>query len=427
MLASNSAKWMSGGLMDDPRHRPLVEHGVGVVVARQPARRARQRPGVDDGQRDEEREGEQAGCQARARQIVRGGLTLVFGGAPRPVPEYPDETAADERASKRQRKPDPSEPSLHEQHALAERPRRQSPEGHRTERPGVEAPRPIDGMDAAGRRVLEHDRMRAALQMDSAGVDDGPPVEEQSRSVSRREAEGVVSGAADEQAARPLDAESPRRPVPPAPGDLSGGNAWLELDADRGSGPGRRREILRAKAGRRQRDAERGDERPEREEQRRGSDEKPVGRSRHGSGCRYLRVSSASSRKHRRPVPVRPETSRRVRGCVARLSLELSAQLVGVRVQHHKAIRLPRQGIAALDGRSGAFEQLVERGRQPRVLRPIPVHGAGDIDQISNTMVIQAAHAFVARRSYDHEPRNDRAAHGRDGEAENDVPAREPH
>ena len=175
----------------------------------------------------------------------------------------------------------------------------------------------------------------------SAGVDYGPPVEEQLRSVGRREAERVVSGAADEQAARPLNAEGPRRPVPPAPGDLSGGNAWFELDADRGSRPGRRREILRAKAGRGQRDSQRGDERPEREEQRRGSDEKPVGRSRHGSGCRYLRVSSASSRKHRRPVPVRPETAKRVRGCVR-------STLVGTqRTTRRSAIGKPQERYGA--------------------------------------------------------------------------------
>jgi hypothetical protein len=107
--------------------------------------------------------------------------------------------------------------------------------------------------------------------------------------------------------------------------------------------------------------------------------------------------------------------------------LEVSAQLVRFRAQLTKAIRLPRQGIAALDGRSGALEQLVERGRQSRVLRPIPVHCASDVDEISNTTVIQAAHAFVTRRSYNHEPGNDRTSHARDGEAENDVPASERH
>jgi hypothetical protein len=107
--------------------------------------------------------------------------------------------------------------------------------------------------------------------------------------------------------------------------------------------------------------------------------------------------------------------------------LEVSAQLVRFRAQHPNAVGLPRQRIAALDRRSWAFEHLVERGRQPRVLGPIPVHRASDIDKISNTTVIQAAQAFVAWRSYDHEPRNDRTAHDCDGEAENDMPAREHH
>ena len=49
-----------------PREDPLVQHGVGIVVAREPRRRARERPGVRDRQRQEQRERREAGASGHA-------------------------------------------------------------------------------------------------------------------------------------------------------------------------------------------------------------------------------------------------------------------------------------------------------------------------------------------------------------------------
>ena len=48
--------WIARELVRVPRQNPFVMHGIGGVVARQPARSRRQRPGVHDGEQDEERE-----------------------------------------------------------------------------------------------------------------------------------------------------------------------------------------------------------------------------------------------------------------------------------------------------------------------------------------------------------------------------------
>ena len=60
-------------LVDDPRHGPLVEQRVAVVVARQRGRRAGQRPGVRGRERGEQRErGKVPGAEPPARPLASG-------------------------------------------------------------------------------------------------------------------------------------------------------------------------------------------------------------------------------------------------------------------------------------------------------------------------------------------------------------------
>lgn len=204
--------------MREPADRPLVQQRVAVVIARQMRRVRGQRPGVEDGQCNEQRKARGTGM--KSSRLDNG------PGAPihLPAPNQPERN----QGGSRQPPEDQRERDLPVRKASG----RQHPPRHVFQLGAVALPRPAHLIGTASLYVFEQHEMRSALEADAsrlgcggvraAVIDDQLAVDLQRRAIIGSQRKCVVACEGIGQVAEPSSAERRRWRSTPISRDAGG-------------------------------------------------------------------------------------------------------------------------------------------------------------------------------------------------------------
>ena len=208
------------GLVHDPRQDPFVQHRVGVVVARQAGRIARERPGVQ----------RRRGPTKSARHAARGHRERASAAGCRPI--VASTTSSPGAEQQHDRACRNVQPARGRQRPVRGAARREPPGRHSRKSAVQRAPAPFEAIQPAVLHVVHDDEVGAGLELDlaraldhlvhAAVVDDRTPIDRQPRPIVGRGREGVGAGHVDRQVSVPAGTKLLREGHWTSPADLAG-------------------------------------------------------------------------------------------------------------------------------------------------------------------------------------------------------------